>query len=79
MTDKPEPMIDPPPKANRFAPSTATGGSGVGSALGILYIIWAHQHGTDYPAGAEAAIAVVISTVLTYAAEILAKFGITPP
>jgi hypothetical protein len=60
-------------------PGSGTGASSFGGALAVLYIVYAHMHGTDYPAGAEAAIAVVISTVITYLSEILSKFGLSPP
>jgi hypothetical protein len=72
-----------PPLKNPFAPSASTGGSAFGAALAVLVIMDYHAHGVDFPAGAEAAIAVVISTVTGYISEILVcllkKFGIEPP
>jgi hypothetical protein len=72
-----------PVKNNLFVPSIGGAGNGIGAALAVIFIINQHQHGIDYPAGGEAAIAVVISWVTGYVTEILncvlKRFGIDPP
>lgn len=63
-------------------PSSSTGGSALGGSLAVLYIYHMHSHGTDYPAGVEAAIASLITAGLGYVvevvAEIFAQFGFSP-
>lgn len=63
----PKPVIPPAPAPEPGAlPSNATIGSGIGGALAVLVVMMFHAKGIDFPAGGEAALAVVISTLAGY-------------
>jgi hypothetical protein len=61
-----EPTPPPPPPEPGALPSNATVGSGIGGAIAVLIILGCHAKGIDFPAGGEAALAVVISTLAGY-------------
>jgi hypothetical protein len=50
----------------RLAPSNSTVGSGIGGALAVLIVMICHERGLDFPAGAEAAISVLITAIAGY-------------
>lgn len=50
----------------RLAPSNSTVGSGIGGALAVLIVMICHARGLDFPAGAEAAISVLITAIAGY-------------
>lgn len=66
LTIKETPMNDPTTTPPGLVPSNSTVASGAGGALAVLIVAVCHQFGLNFPAGVEAAIAVIITTVAGY-------------
>lgn len=75
-------MVDIPltpinPNGSKVAAGNA---STFGGAVAVMIILICHMRGTDFPAGAESAIAVIISTSFVYVRAILGKWtGVNLP
>lgn len=61
----PEPIVPPDPSPG-LTPSNSTVASGLGGALAVLTVMGFHSKGIDFPAGGEAALAVVLTTLAGY-------------
>lgn len=67
------------PNGNR-ADLRAGNASTFGSAVAVVLVLTAHMYGHDFPAGYEAAIGCIISTIFVYARAILEKItGVSLP
>jgi hypothetical protein len=66
-----------PPNGNVIRAGNA---SAFGGAVAVVIVLTAHMNGRDFPAGYEAALAVIISTCFVYARAILEKItGVSLP